>query len=193
MIVFAVSSKKNNLKGIVVNAYGMYSDSSTSKIVELLRNKEQKTMPIKRTEFLKSISREHHHGLLICWKIRTGLKKKIEPERIKRYIDWFWEIHLKQHFEIEEKYIFPILGNEHELVKKALAEHHRLNRLFEAITEHLKNLSSIAEELESHIRFEERILFNEIQNNATTDQLERVKQYHSNDKFVDNLTDPFWE
>lgn len=37
MIVFAISSLKHNLKGIVVNAYGMYSDSATSKIVERLR------------------------------------------------------------------------------------------------------------------------------------------------------------
>jgi hypothetical protein len=29
MIAFAVSSKKNNLKGIIVNAYGMYSDTTT--------------------------------------------------------------------------------------------------------------------------------------------------------------------
>lgn len=37
MIVFAISSLKHNVKGIVVNAYGMYSDSATSKIVERLR------------------------------------------------------------------------------------------------------------------------------------------------------------
>ena len=39
MIVFAISSKAHNIKGIVVNAYGMYADSSTSKIVELLEKK----------------------------------------------------------------------------------------------------------------------------------------------------------
>lgn len=150
-------------------------------------------MPIKRNEFLKSLSREHHHGLLLCWKIRTGLKKKIQPERIKEYTDWFLETHLKPHFEIEEKYIFSILGNEHELIKKALAEHRRLIRLFEATLELSKNLSLIEEELESHIRFEERILFNEVQINATTNQVELVKQYHSEDKFVDNLVDPFWK
>ncbi|WP_369764919.1 phosphoribosylpyrophosphate synthetase [Flavobacterium sp. WC2429] len=39
MIVFAISSKEHNVKGIVVNAYGMYGDPSTSKIVELLYKK----------------------------------------------------------------------------------------------------------------------------------------------------------
>lgn len=37
MILFAISSLKYNIKGIVVNAYGMYSDSTTSEIVERLK------------------------------------------------------------------------------------------------------------------------------------------------------------
>lgn len=36
MIVFAVSSKKRKIKGTVVNGYGVYSDSQSSKIVEHL-------------------------------------------------------------------------------------------------------------------------------------------------------------
>ncbi len=38
MIVFAVSSPRHNIKGVVVNAYGIYSDSGASKIVERLSN-----------------------------------------------------------------------------------------------------------------------------------------------------------
>jgi len=40
--------------------------------------------PIKRNEALKPLSRDHHHGLLLCWKIRQGIKLNIEPERIKK-------------------------------------------------------------------------------------------------------------
>lgn len=36
MIVYAISSKKNNLKGIVVNAYGMYAENTSSAIVRKL-------------------------------------------------------------------------------------------------------------------------------------------------------------
>ncbi len=36
MIVFAISSTKNDVKGIVVNAYGMYSDAATSSIIKRL-------------------------------------------------------------------------------------------------------------------------------------------------------------
>ncbi|TXD45989.1 phosphoribosylpyrophosphate synthetase [Polaribacter sp. IC073] len=37
MIVYAISSIKNNLKGIVVNAYGIYADSASSAIVKKLK------------------------------------------------------------------------------------------------------------------------------------------------------------
>lgn len=37
MIVFAISAKKHTVKGIIVNAYGMYADATTSKIIERLK------------------------------------------------------------------------------------------------------------------------------------------------------------
>lgn len=36
MIVYAISSKKNNLKGLVVNGYGMYANNASSAIVQKL-------------------------------------------------------------------------------------------------------------------------------------------------------------
>jgi hypothetical protein len=38
MIVFAIASMKHNIKGTLINAYGIYADTSTSKIVEKLIN-----------------------------------------------------------------------------------------------------------------------------------------------------------
>ena len=149
--------------------------------------------PIKRSEFLKPLSREHHHGLLFCWKIRAGIQKKVEISRIKKYSDWFYQNYLVPHFEVEEKYVFPILGNENELIKKAVSEHRKMKQLFESNSEFEKNCSLIQEELEAHIRFEERVLFGEIQKIATAEQLLSIEFNHSDEKFVDNLTDPFWE
>ncbi len=152
-----------------------------------------KTKPIKRNKSLQPISREHHQSLLLCWKIRTGFSKGVEAERMKKYTDWFFENHIQPHFEVEEKYIFPILGNEHELVKKALSEHRRLTRLFENEEEIEKSLSLIEEELEKHIRFEERVLFNEIQEIATEGQLKLVSEKHTEEKFQENTEDEFWK
>ena len=149
--------------------------------------------PIKRTKALQPLSRDHHHGLLLCWKIRQGIKLNVEPERIKKYLDWFWMSYLKPHFEIEEQFVFPILGNGNKLVKQALAEHRKLKRLFENKEDLRKSISLIVEELEKHIRFEERVLFNEIQSVATNDQLLQIEIDCSDKSFYENLSDPFWE
>lgn len=147
--------------------------------------------PIKRIEQLKALSREHHQGLLLCWKIREGIKRNIETERIKKYVDWFWNNHLQQHFEAEENLLFPILGSQNELIKLALTEHRRLERLFENENDIHKSISLIEEELEKHIRFEERVLFNEIQKVATPQELDKLYAIHQAD-FKDNLKDEFW-
>lgn len=149
--------------------------------------------PLKRHKSIQPLSRDHHHGLLLCWKIRTGFSKGVSPERIKRYTDWFFEQHIRPHFEIEETHLFPILGDQHELVKRALSEHQNLIGLFSDTEDISKSLSRIEEELEQHIRFEERILFGEIQKNATENQLKVISEVHTDQKFLENTQDVFWE
>lgn len=151
------------------------------------------TTPIKRKESLKPLSREHHHGLLLCWKIKQGKQRHIETGRIMNYLDWFWVHHLKAHFETEENHIFPILGNGHELVKRALEEHQTLRRLFESGTDFQDRINRIEETLDKHIRFEERILFKDIQDKASEEQLRQIQPFLSDKPFMDKLDDPFWE
>ncbi len=151
-----------------------------------------KKSPIKRNKDLIPVSRDHHHGLLLCWKIRTGFSKNVSTERIKRYTDWFFETHLMPHFDLEEKYIFPILGNQNELVKKALAEHRCIIALFTDSDDIEHALHMIVETLQEHIRFEERVLFQEIQEVATEEQLNLVGDLHKDEDYLDNLVDEFW-
>jgi len=123
--------------------------------------------PIKRHVALQPISREHHYGLLLSWKIRD--------------------------LEFEEKYIYPILGGkENRLVKRALREHGRLKRLFKAQDRVERNLSLIEEELVAHIRFEERILFKEIQKVASETQLKVIENAHTKKIVEDDWDDEFW-
>ena len=152
-----------------------------------------KVKPIKRHKAIQPLSREHHQGLLLSWKIRTGLSKGVSTDRIKTYADWFYKTYLTPHFEEEEKHLFPILGNDNSLVKKAIAQHRRLDRLFKRSSELTKSLNHIEEELEQHIRFEERVLFNEIQKEATEQQLQFILEHHNETKFLENTTDKFWE
>jgi hypothetical protein len=149
-------------------------------------------IPVKRHEALKNLSREHHQALLLCWHIKEGLKKKVDPLRIRSYADYVWENHLRKHFEIEEKYLFPILGKDHELIKRAIDEHLKLESLFNSESEPLNILQHIEEELEAHIRFEERVLFNLIQEKATEDQL-RFRAVNSTGSACIIWEDEFWK
>lgn len=149
-------------------------------------------MPIKRHPSMQQLSREHHHGLVLCWKIRQGFAKGVSPERMKAYVDWFYKNHLASHFEMEEKHVFPVLGPDHKLIQKALDDHQLLTRLFNDPANPGEFLKQIEVELEKHIRFEERTLFDEIEKAATPAQLAIIKEVHREEKFVDNLSDPFW-
>lgn len=151
----------------------------------------KKKAPVKRDKALQPLSRDHHHSLLLCWKIRSALSKGIAVARIKKYTDWFFQNHIGPHFAEEEKDIFPILGEGHELVKKAVTEHRRIARLFNAHQDVERSLSRLEELLERHIRFEERVLFNEVQKVATPEQLQQVARHHE-ERFQDNIEDEFW-
>ena len=85
------------------------------------------------------------------------------------------------------------MGNAHKLVEKALFEHRRINRLFVKEKNLLKSVSLIEEELERHIRFEERILFNELERVATAPQLVMIDQLHNENIFEENTEDEFWK
>lgn len=152
----------------------------------------EKPKPIKRDKNIQPLSRDHHHTLLLCWKIKSGLSKGVAPERIKKYADWFFKAHLLPHFVMEEKYLFPVLGLENKMIHKALTEHLRIKQLFEEDKDLVKSLSSIQDELERHVRFEERELFNEIQKVANQEELAVIAEKHKDGKFQENTTDEFW-
>ncbi len=150
------------------------------------------TTPIRRHESLQFLSREHHQGLLLSWKIRKGISGRIDSERIKNYITWFYEEHLVPHFQVEESHVFTVLGNNHPLVIQALAEHRNLEKLITGDLKETITLQEIADALEQHIRFEERTLFNEIEKVVTPEQLRSINELHAEAPFCENEKDKFW-
>jgi len=64
--------------------------------------------------------------------------------------------------------------------------------LFSDDTEVWRSLNLIEEELDKHIRFEERILFNEVQKVATAEQLALVDKHHNHDTHCEDWEDEFW-
>lgn len=149
--------------------------------------------PLKRHEALKFLSRQHHLGLLFSWKLRKGFSENISVDRLKAYSDWFFTNEIEPHFKIEEDRIFSILDAKHPLILRALKEHRRIERLFHDNENAEKSLSLLEEELDAHIRFEERVLFPEIQIVATEEELEEIKKVHSEPESKENYSDIFWE
>ncbi len=150
--------------------------------------------PAKRPKVLESVSEEHYDALYFGWKIAEGLRNGIETKRMKAYADWFWDRYLKHHIEIEKNYIFPIIGLDNFRVRRVLANHRRLERLFKDTKNVYRSLNRIEEEIGSYIRFEERVLLKEIEAKATAEQLQRIKKQHDEIKLSDDhWEDKFWE
>lgn len=152
-----------------------------------------KHKPIKRHQALQALSKDHHQGLLLCFKIRQGIKLEVEEGRIKKYCDWFWKEHLAAHFAEEEKFVFPVLGNDDPLVRRALEEHKDLEALFQKGQPDFDLLKKIEKDLEKHIRFEERVLFNKIQDIATEKELETIAKKHTGELSCAVWEDEFWK
>ncbi|MFZ6051345.1 hemerythrin domain-containing protein [Halocola ammonii] len=152
-----------------------------------------KNKPIKRFEELQPLSREHHHGLLLSWKIKQGVSKSIESKRIAAYVNWFYEKFLTDHFQMEERWVFPVLGAADPLVKRALKEHRQIERMMSEDEMDYSHLLEFADLLNDHIRFEERKLFNKVQDAASQDELSEIEKRHNSDGVSDNgWEDQFW-
>jgi hemerythrin-like domain-containing protein len=153
--------------------------------------------PIKRSKHIVPLSHDHHSGLLFCWKIKEGLKKGADLSRIKKYINFYLEQHLKEHFLEEEALLFNQLDD--ELTRQGKNEHsmliERMRRLnnHEGITS--QDYLSFAELLIKHIRFEERVLFPHLEAELPATTLASVGAYleqHHLNPFKDDYKDEFW-
>ncbi|HCL83563.1 MAG TPA: hypothetical protein DIC22_06280 [Chitinophagaceae bacterium] len=131
--------------------------------------------PIKRHPAIVSFSKDHHFGLLLVWKIRQGLQNAIQADRISHYVLYFFKEDLEKHFKDEEQLLFSKLPAGDPLRKQAEADHQTIYKLIAAIEKaktDTRLLSQLADALEQHIRFEERELFNHLQNNFSSEDLE---------------------
>lgn len=156
--------------------------------------------PIKRSKELVPLSREHHDGLLLCWKIRKGIASGIEVDRISNYIVHFYEHYLKEHFCEEEDLLFDLLPLQDEQCSQAFGQHREL-RSYIGIFKTQYNvrtelLSVFADQLDRHIRFEERELFPYIEDLLDSEVLaeigKRLSKMHQKKAPAGNWDDEFW-
>lgn len=151
--------------------------------------------PIKRNVSLIKLSRDHHAGLLFCWKLRQGVKYHIKKDRMISYVKYFWANHFSEHFKEEEEILFG--PDRSEEVQKALADHQKIKTFFENINDSVLEkeenvLLELADSVDDHIRFEERVLFPHLQEKLSDKQLEKIGSQLVHEPFVDSYEDEFW-
>jgi hemerythrin-like domain-containing protein len=123
-----------------------------------------------RDTALIPLSHQHQHALALCVRIERALKKPgADLAKWNREAASLFADEVRYHFEAEEKWIFPVAQRFPELatlVVELLAEHAQMREAIKhAAAGELDaaTLARFARLLSTHIRKEERRLFEELQ------------------------------
>lgn len=145
---------------------------------------------MKRSEFLKPLSHDHHQSLFLSQRLRR-VEAESADEVARAYLA-FWQEDGERHFREEEEILFPLYvehgGLEDSLVGQALLEHVQTRALVGAIERDLAagdpnaldldRLKRLGELVHDHVRMEERRLFPAIEEalpaQATDELTERL-------------------
>ena len=142
---------------------------------------------MQRHKALIPLSHDHHHGLLLAQLIKKnapeykGLPKDLDG-KINYMID-VYNFSLKNHFEDEEKILFPVIAGKDNLldnlVYEIINEHRLLEKLIAELTtskNQIELLDEIGKILDAHIRKEERDLFPKAQEVLTESELSAIEK-----------------
>jgi len=157
-------------------------------------------MPIKRSEELQPLSRQHHNGLLFCLLLQKGLTKQADAEVMRDFIQHFWYKDLQQHFELEERYLVPLKDKYHQLepsLDRMMHEHYELKSVINEISLNPthQSIDELRKALDSHIRFEERELFPLMEETISLQERQKIGKLLGNEKDDNcmNYSIKFWE
>ncbi len=118
---------------------------------------------MKRHPALQSLSRDHHHALVVAQRLKRATDSSTSEARVA-FLD-YWEPDGREHFRQEEEVLLPALARftdpDQPVIARILIDHVRIRRLAGELTdaESLATLHALGEELEQHVRREERELF----------------------------------
>jgi hemerythrin-like domain-containing protein len=131
-------------------------------------------MPAKRHPSLIPLSHDHHHGLVLAFRLRAGLPRNRKPSDSSQEqaedTSRFFHDNLVAHFHAEEEALFPALRTcapqASVLLDTLAAEHSEMRAQVENLTPASPDkitlqtkLKVFGDLLERHIRREERELF----------------------------------
>jgi iron-sulfur cluster repair protein YtfE (RIC family) len=142
---------------------------------------------MKRHKSLILISHDHYHGLQLAQLIKKNAPKlKNLPDDLegkKNYTINFYENDLLHHFYLEENIILPAVKGKNKEIDKLfdeiIFEHKEIEKLVESLKETFnieKKLDKLGTLLQSHIRKEERVLFEKIQQVLSVKELQELEE-----------------
>lgn len=141
--------------------------------------------PLTRHEALAPFSRDHYAGLVQA----QHLLKASQADAVERrqataeFID-AWDREVAPHLQDEERWLLPVLSESqrHRLV----SEHRELRDLAQLVREQRRQtmpsstaLEAMGSRLRDHIRWEERVLFQQLQQSLDDDELAELQRYSS--------------
>jgi hemerythrin-like domain-containing protein len=131
-----------------------------------------------RDRNLIPLSHQHQHALALCVRIERGLRPGGPDLRVwQEEIATLFESEIRFHFEAEERVLFPAAARQaglRDLVDQLRIEHGSLRRYAQsaaASTMSMAELQVFAASLASHIRKEERELFEGMQQSFSPEEL----------------------
>ncbi|MFG0284987.1 MAG: hemerythrin domain-containing protein [Phycisphaerales bacterium JB039] len=133
--------------------------------------------PIARLEALAPFSRDHYVGLVQARHLvkAAGADDVARRKALSEFLD-AWDSDIAAHFHDEERLLADLAAPEDR--QRLLAEHQRLmgladkaRRLHREIDPGPATLREIGQALEAHIRWEERHLFQRLQDRLSPEQL----------------------
>lgn len=128
---------------------------------------------MKRSEELKSLSHDHHHGLVHAHRMQkaaAGDGANPVEDTARAFLE-FWQKDASAHFRKEEEVLLPVAARYgedigREPITEMLRDHAVIRGLVMGLSDEItgggvepETLRTIGERLEAHIRLEERVVF----------------------------------
>ncbi len=134
-----------------------------------------------RDKNLIPLSHQHQHCLALCVRLDRAIQAgEVDLEAWQAEIQQIFEQEITFHFAAEEKELFPAAAQFSELqplVQELITGHALLRDFFSRAAArklHAAGLQALVEKLASHIRKEERELFEGMQRRMTPEELSAV-------------------
>jgi hemerythrin-like domain-containing protein len=135
--------------------------------------RQRKGETMKRIPELRTLSEDHHHGLVQARRLRRAAEaeESTSVEAAAREFLDFWQKATALHFRKEEEVLLPVMARyggdlSREPLVEMIEDHTRIRGLVMQLSDEaiggnvrLQSPQEIAERLEAHIRLEERVVF----------------------------------